>query len=171
MLLDLDTTVLFISDLSSSGTEEDLWSLFTESSLRSRELLLLFIGDIDDACKNYNEMRSLTGLNVMLLMRKSDLFDICIWNEWLLTVVILEIMGRQDLIFLKYTNQLINSMLESQMFLYWSELFIISKANITTLIVFSQHWRLKCVVKFCSGYLPQLLKIENLLSAAGSQGN
>ena len=82
MLLDLDTTVRFISDLSSSGTEEDLWSLFTESSLRSRELLLLFIGDIDDACKNYNEMRSLTGLNVMLLMRKSDLFDIYILNDF-----------------------------------------------------------------------------------------
>ena len=78
MLLDLDTIVLFISDLSSFGTEEDLWSLLTESSLRSRELLLLFIGDIDEACKRYNELGSLTGLNVILLMRKSDLFDIYI---------------------------------------------------------------------------------------------
>ena len=78
MLLDLDTTVLFISDLSSFGTEEDLWSLLTESSFRSRELLLLFIGDIDEACKRYNELGSLTGLNVILLMRKSDLFDIYI---------------------------------------------------------------------------------------------
>ena len=78
MLLDLDTIVLFISDLSSFGTEEDLWSLLTESSFRSRELLLLFIGDIDEACKRYNELGSLTGLNVILLMRKSDLFDIYI---------------------------------------------------------------------------------------------
>ena len=81
MLLDLDTIVLLISDLSSFGTEEDLWSLLTESSFRSRELLLLFIGDIDEACKICNELGSLTGLNVMLLMRKSDLFDIYILKE------------------------------------------------------------------------------------------
>ena len=69
MLLDLDTTVLLISDLYSSGTEEDLWSLFTESSFMSGELLLLFMGDMALLFQSNTETKSLTQINVMVLMR------------------------------------------------------------------------------------------------------
>ena len=69
MLLDLDTTVLLISDLYSSVTEEDLWSLFTESSFMSGELLLLFMGDMALLFQSNTETKSLTEINVMVLMR------------------------------------------------------------------------------------------------------
>ena len=52
-LLDLDTTVLLISDLNSSGTEELFCSLFWESSFTSAEQLRLFIGDIAEIFSFY----------------------------------------------------------------------------------------------------------------------